>query len=216
MMRGHVLDDVVVGQDEALRVNDEAGADAARGAARVAAQHVEQRVVAALARPRRRRRRPCSATCGAAETVSMLTTAGSTRRAISANEAESASGARAICGRARGRLLVAARRRSCGREHRADADADQEAGRRQRRDPHAELAQDGALRFSRLALRDLQHKTYHLLNFKGAGRVTRRPSKGRGAACSVRRRRGDFGPQWRAPSITNAATRRKEEVGDER
>src|SRR5205085_11581180 len=37
------------------------------------------------------------ATCGAAATVSMLTTDGSTRRAISANEAESASGARAIC-----------------------------------------------------------------------------------------------------------------------
>src|SRR5919199_236606 len=44
----HALDDVVVGEDDPLRVDDEAAPDPARGAAGAAAQHVEERVVAVV------------------------------------------------------------------------------------------------------------------------------------------------------------------------
>src|SRR5205085_8960022 len=47
-------------------------------------------------------------------------------------------------------------------EHRADAYSSDEARRGERRNPHTKLAQYRALGISRLAFRDLQHKTSHL------------------------------------------------------
>src|SRR5919199_837302 len=108
----HALDDVVVGEDDPLRVDDEAAPDPARGAADAAGDLGER---------------------GGEGFGRAGDLGGRGRRVVERGDARAA-------------------------EHRADGDADDEAGRRQRRDPHAELAQDLALRLSRLALRDLQHR----------------------------------------------------------
>ena len=84
--------------------------------------------------------------------VSMFTTAGSTRLAISANEAESASGARAICDSFCATVGRAGK-------HRADADSGQQAGGAERNDPHAKLSQNGPFVNSCLVFGKVEHKT---------------------------------------------------------
>src|SRR2546423_11269841 len=154
----HVLDDMGVREDDALRVNYEAAPDAARRTARVASKHVEQRVVAVVVvlvavLPGSLRR-------GGRDRVNV-----DDRRLDAARDFGEGGGE--SFGRA-GYLRGARRRRVVERdgaraaEHRADAYSSDEARRGEGRDPHTELAQYRALGISRLAFRDLQHKTSHL------------------------------------------------------